>query len=121
MSPLPQAHGELLTTPVAGGSEFFELADNDAAVLFLPFPDLGEEGLAAQIMAGLLLFLAELAFDDGLGGDTGMVGSREPEDLVSCLAGATGEDVLQGVVEDMAEGQNAGDIRWRNNNRVGRS
>ena len=113
-------HGEALARPVAGGAEFLQLPDDDAAVLFLPLPDLLEEGFAAEVVAGLFLLLAELALDDGLGGDAGVVGAGKPENLVSRLAGAAGEDVLQGVVEDMSEGQDPGDIRRGDDDREGR-
>ncbi len=112
-------HCEALARPVAGGAEFLQLVDDDAAVLFLPYPDLLQEVLAAEVVPCLFLLLAELALDDSLGGDAGVVGPGKPENLVSCLAGAAGEDVLQGVVEDVAECQDAGDIRRWYDDRVG--
>ena len=105
--------GEALAAPVAGGAEFFELLDDDAAVLFLPFPDFGDEGFAAEVVAVLddALFFEGL-FDDVLRGDAGVVGAGEPEDFFPEHAGAAGEDVLDGVVQHMAEREDAGDV-WR--------
>jgi len=40
-------HGEAFARPVARGTELLQLADDDAAVLLLPLPDLLEEGFAA--------------------------------------------------------------------------
>ena len=111
-------HGEALARPVAGGAEFLELLDDDAAVLLLPLPDLLQEGFATEVVAGLFLLLAELPLDDGLGGDARVVGAGEPEDLVPGLAGAASEDVLKGVVENVTEGQDSGDIRRRDDDRV---
>ena len=106
-------HGEALTGPVAGAPELLELPDNDAAVLLLPFPDTLEELFATEVMAGLFLLFAQLALHNGLRGDAGVIGARKPEDFVAGLSGPTGENVLKGVVEDVAEGQDAGDIgRW---------
>ena len=112
-------HREAFPGPIAGAAEFFELVDDDAAVLVLPLPDALEELVAAEVVAGFLFLLAEFAFDDGLRGDAGVVGAGEPEDFVAGLAGVAGEDVLECVVEHMAERENAGDIRRRDDDRVG--
>ena len=111
-------HREAFPGPIAGAAEFFELVDDDAAVLVLPLPDALEELVAAEVVAGFLFLFAELALDDGLRGDAGVVGAREPEDLVAGLAGVAGEDVLECVVQHMAEREDAGDIRRRDNDRV---
>ena len=112
-------HREAFPGPIAGAAEFFELVDDDAAVLVLPLPDALEELVAAEVVAGFLFLLAEFAFDDGLRGDAGVVGAGEPEDFMTGLAGVAGEDVLECVVEHMAERKNAGDIRRRDDDRVG--
>ncbi len=112
-------HREPFAVPVAGAAEFFQLIDDDPAVGVLPRPDAFQEGVATEVVAGLLFLLAEAFFDDGLGGDAGMVGAGEPEDLVAGEAGAAGEDVLDRVVEDVAEREDAGDVGWRNDNGVG--
>ena len=114
-------HGESLARPVAGATELLQLVDDDATMLLLPVPDFLEKGFAAQIVAGLLLLLAELPLHDGLRGDTRMVGAGKPENLMAGLAGATGQNILERVIEHMAQGQDTGDIRRRNDQRVGRS
>ena len=58
----------------------------------------------------LCSFLEDAAFDDGLGGDAGVVGAGHPEGVVALHASPAGEDVLQGVVEGMAEVEGAGDV-----------
>ena len=55
-----------------------ELLQDDAALLAAPVPDLLEELLPAEVVAGLLL-LAQLALDDRLGRDAGVVRARDPE------------------------------------------
>ena len=52
-------------------------------------------------------------------GDAGVVGTGEPEDFLAEETGATGEDVLDGVVEDVAEGEDAGDVGERNDDGEG--
>ena len=43
-------HGEALPRPVTRGAHFFKLLDDDAAVLFLPLPDLFEEFLSTEVV-----------------------------------------------------------------------
>jgi hypothetical protein len=106
-----RVHGEAFAGPVAGGADLLQLLDDDAAVLLLPLPHFGEEGVAAEVVAVLDgALLLQSALDDRLGGDAGVVGAGEPEDLLALHAGLAGEDVLDGVVEDMAEGEDAGDV-----------
>ena len=57
----------------------------------------------------------ELAFDDHLSGDAGVVGARLPERIVSAHPGIADQNVLQRVVERMAHVQAAGDVRRRDN------
>ncbi len=80
---------------------------------FLPFPDVIEEFFPLKILAALLRLGEELALDDGLGRDPGVVGPRHPERLESLHPLQADEDVLQSVYEGMAHVQNAGDIRRR--------
>ena len=106
-------HGESLATPIAGTTELFKLVDNDATVFLLPLPDTLQELFAPKVVAGLLFFLAKAAFDDGLSGDTGMVCTWKPEDFVSGLARAAGQNVLQCVIENMPERENSSNIGRR--------
>ena len=114
--------GEALAAPVAGGAEFLELLDDDAAVLLLPLPDLRHEALAAQIVAVLddaLLF--QRLLDDVLRGDAGVVGAGQPEHFLPEHAGTAGEDVLDGVVQHMAEREDARDVRRRDDDGISRA
>ena len=111
-------HREALAGPIARAAEPLELLDDDAAVLRLPFPDQLEEFLAPEVVAGLA-FLAQLALDDVLRGDAGVIGAGEPEHFVAEHAGAAREDVLDRIVEHVAEREHAGDVRRRDDDRVG--
>ena len=103
-------------------AELLELLDDDAAVLFLPCPDAFEEFLAAEVVAmpDFAGFLQRF-LDDGLGGDAGVVGAGQPEDFLAVHARLAGEDVLDGVVEDVAHGEHAGDVRRRDDDGIRRA
>ncbi len=109
-------HREALVAPVARGAQTAELAGNRAARLRLPFPDVLQERLAADLGA-LDALAVEVAFDHHLGGDAGMVGSDHPQGVLAAHPLATGEDVLQRVVERMADVQRAGDVGRRHDDR----
>ena len=111
-------HGKALAVPVAGGAELFELADNAAAELVLPRPDALKEFLAAEVVTGQALLLAEVLLYFDLGCDTGVVGARHQQCLVALHALSADEDILQGLVECVAHVQLAGNIRRRDNDGV---
>lgn len=96
--------------PVAGGAEALELFNDDAAVLVAPFLGTLNKFFATEVVACEAAVGTEFFFDAGLGGDAGVIGTWEPESFFAELSGAAGEDILDGVVEDMAHGEDAGDI-----------
>ncbi|GFN03864.1 hypothetical protein Smic_24200 [Streptomyces microflavus] len=112
-------HGEALTGPVDALAEAAHLAGDLAAGLVLPLPDALDEGLAAQVVAGLAL-LAELALDDVLGGDAGVVHTRLVERLEPLHPLPADQGVDQGVLEGVAQVEGAGDVRRRDDDAVGR-
>ena len=61
----------------------------------------------------------ELALDDHLGGDAGMVHARLPEHVPAAHALEAAEDVLHRVVERVPHMERAGDVRRRDDDRVG--
>ena len=54
-------------------TKLYELVDDGLAVLALPFPDLFQKLLAAEVVAAEFFFGQEAAFDHGLRGDAGVV------------------------------------------------
>ena len=112
----PLVHGEALAAPVAGRAEPAQLAHDRAARFLLPLPDFGEEGLAAHLDAAHLA-LGELAFDDELRGDAGVIGARLPEHVLAAHALEAGERVLQRVVQRVPDMEVAGDVRRRDDDR----
>ncbi len=55
----------------------------------------------------------QLAFDYHLGGDTGVVGARLPQGVVTLHAVVAGQRIHDGVLEGVAHVQGTGDVgRW---------
>ncbi len=112
----PLIQGETLAGPVAGGTQAAQLMQNAAAVRFTPLPDAALKGLAAELMAvGALA--AQLALNDVLGGDSGMVGARHPQRVVALHPAHPHDHVLQGDVQCVSQMQLAGDVGRRDDDR----
>ena len=62
--------------PVAARAERLELAEDALLVLFLPLPDAFHEFVAAEVVAGFLLGLANAPLHHRLGGDAGVIRAR---------------------------------------------
>lgn len=112
-------HGEALARPRDAVTEAPHLAADLPAGLTLPLPDALDEGLPAEVVAGLAL-LAQLALDDVLGRDAGVVHAGLPQRLEALHALAAGEGVDEGVLEGVAEVQAARDVRRRDDDGVRR-
>src|SRR4029077_15728199 len=91
----PLVHGKAFARPVAGRTKTFELVDDGAAALGLPFPYALEEGFAPHLAAALLLPLHELALDHHLRCDAGMVCARLPEHVLAAHALEAAQNVLE--------------------------
>lgn len=112
-------HGEPLTGPGDALAEAAHLAGDLAAGLVLPLPDTLDEGLTAQVVAGLAL-LAELALDDVLSGDAGVVHTGLVQRLEALHPLAADERVDQRVLEGVPQVQGAGDVGRRDDDGVRR-
>ena len=106
-------HGEAVAREVEAVAEAAGLFEDGAAGLLLPLPDLGDEGLAAHLAAADVAGAGELALDDHLGGDAGVVEAGLPEHVVAPHPVPAGQDVHQRVVEGVAHVQAAGDVGRR--------
>ncbi len=105
-------HGEVFAAPVHAVAQAAHLRGDGVAALFLPFPDLAGEGLAAQVVAAHALFL-QLALHHDLRGDAGVVGARHPQRVVAPHAVVARQAVHDGLVERMAHVQRAGHVGRR--------
>ena len=99
--------------PVAARPQVAKLAQDPLLVLLLPGPDPRHQRLAAQVVPGELFLLEKPPLDNGLRGDPRMVGSRHPEREEALHAPGADEQILERVVEGVAEVQGTGDVRRR--------
>ena len=106
-------HREARAVPVQRAAEALELLEDPVAGAVAPLPDPLDERGAADVVAALLLLLAQLALDDHLRGDAGVVGAGQPHGVVGGHPPPAGEDVLDGVAERVPHVQRAGDVRRR--------
>ncbi len=114
----PLVHGEPFPLPVAGGAHALELVDDGAALLRPPGPDPLDELVPAEVVAAQVL-AGQLPLDHVLGGDAGMVRARHPQGVVPAHAVVAHQDVLQGVVQGMADVEHAGDVGRRDDDGEG--
>ena len=108
-------HREAAAAPVAGDAHALLLLDYTVAVLLLPVPDALKELVAAEIVAGLALLLAQHLFDLYLGRDAGMVNAGQPQRGIALHSLITGQDILKCRIKGMPHVELTGDIGWRHN------
>ena len=106
--------GIALARPVTRATQPFQLLNNDPAVLVLPFHHALEKFFPAEIAPPYLFRSPEKFLDRRLGGYAGVIDARQPQDFVTLHASAPRQDVLNRGVEDMPQGQDARDVRRRN-------
>ena len=111
--------GEPGPGPVARTAHQAELPEDPGLVLVLPGPDSPDQLVAADVVAGLVFFLAQAGLDDGLGGDPGVVGAGHPEGVVALHPPPPDQDILDRVIQGMAQVQRPGDVRRRDDDGVG--
>ena len=87
----------------------FLLRTDPTAVLGLPLPDPGHEGLAAEVVAALA-FLGQRALHDVLGGDPRVVGAGQPQRVVALHPAPAGEGIHEGVPHGVADVHDPGDV-----------
>ena len=76
-----------------------------ASIVVLPLPDAFDQPLAAELVPAEFLLLQQPPLDDGLGGDAGVIGAGHPEGLEPLHPLLADEDVLQRVVQGVAQVQ----------------
>ncbi len=111
-------HRETFARPVQRGAQATHLARDSAAGFGFPFPDFFDEGIAAEIVAGLA-FGGQAALHHHLRGDAGVVGAGLPEGVAALHPAVADQRVHHRVVETMAHVQRAGYVRGRHHDAVG--
>ena len=105
-------HGEIFARPIGRAAHAAHLLGNRAAGYVFPRPHFFQKARATQIMTRHAFF-GQLALHHDLGGDTGVVGARNPSGVAAFHAVIAGEAVHNGLVEGVAHVQRAGHIRRR--------
>ena len=105
-------HGEALVRPVHRTAQPAQLPGNRAAAFLFPLPDFCDKFLAGEIGA-LLLLLVHLALDHHLGGDAGVIHPDDPQCVLALQPLVPDDDVLQCIVERVADMQAACNIGRR--------
>src|SRR5438093_8457324 len=80
-------------------------------MLVLPFQHSPQKFLATEIVARFVLGPAQKFLHSGLRSDSRMIHSRQPKDFESLHPRAACENVLDRVVQNMAEREHARDVR----------
>jgi len=103
-------HGEPEAVPVARVPEPLHLLDDRVAVPLLPRPHALDETLPTQVTR-LDPFRTQLAPHQDLRADPGVVGPGEPQCLEALHPAPPDGDVLEGVVEGVADVEGSGHVR----------
>ncbi len=111
-------HGETLTAVVQRVAKLCPLLADGRSVFFFPFPGSLHEFFTADIIAGNA-FALESGINSCLGCNAGMIHARQIQHVVSLHPLVAGDNVLQRVVPGMADMQNTGHIRGRDDNGKG--
>ena len=105
--------------PVAAAAHLLELAEDPGFVLAPSTPRSARPAPRGPGRAGSSFSsVKQPPLDDRLGGDAGVVGARHPERVEALHPLLADEDVLQRVVQGMAQVQGAGDVGRRDDDRV---
>ncbi len=86
-------------------------------MLVLPFQHSPQEFFATEIVARFVLGPTQIFLHSGLRSDSRMIHSRQPKDFEPLHPRAACENVLDRVVQNMAEREHARDIRRRHHDR----
>jgi len=111
-------HGEALARPVRRSAHAPQLAGDGAARFRLPFPHLGGECLASEVVAGLVL-REQAALDHHLRGNASMIRARLPQGPVAAHAVIADQGIHEGVLEGVTHVQRTGDVGRRDHDAVG--
>ncbi len=105
----PFVKGKPFPAPVTSRPQTLQLVDDNPPEFFPPFPDLFHKFFPAQLVA-VQAFLGQHPFNDILGGNPGMVGSGDPEGVITLHFIIAPENILEGGVQGMAHVECPGDI-----------
>ncbi len=114
----PFVHREVFAAPVHAVAHAAHLRGDGVARLLLPLPHARDEVPACLGRCGAHVvpadaLVAQLALDDDLGCDPGVVGARHPDRVLPAHAVVARERIHDGLVEGVPHVQRAGHVGWR--------
>jgi len=102
--------------PIDGQPQAPHLLEDPVAVLFLPLPGPAHEGFAAHRLA-IEPLGRQRPLHDVLGSNPGVVGTWQPQNVEACHALVPRHQVLQRLVQAVAEMQHTRHVRRRDDHR----
>ena len=85
-------------------------------MFLLPFENAPQKFLAPKIVARLVLCPPQIFLHRGLRSDSSVIHPGQPKDFESLHPRATNENILNGIVEHMAEREHPSNVwRWHYN------
>ena len=111
-------HREPLLVPIQGRAQAAELAGNGTAGLRPPFPNALDEGIATEILTGLV-FRLQLPLYHHLGRDPRMVRARLPQSAFTFHTVVAHQGIHHGIIEPVAHVKAARDVGRRDHDAVG--
>ncbi len=115
----PVVEGEPRARPVARAAEPFQLVARISPPCFSFQRQTSSRNFSRPRSWRREAALAEVPLDDHLRRDPRVVGAGQPQRVAPLHAPPADQDVLEGVVEGVAEVEFAGDVRRRDHDRVG--
>ena len=112
-------HRETRAPPIARATHGLELTENSCFVFILPRLHARDEFLAFEIRAASSFFRENAFLDDRLRRDAGVIRSRHPQRIALLHPAEPDQNVLEGIVERVAQVQSRCDIGRRNHDGIG--
>ena len=113
----PLIHREAFVGPIATRAQTAELGRDRPPTLGLPFLHLVDKFIAGEIGA-LLLMQRHLPLNHHLRGNPGVISADHPQRILALQAGVADEDVLQCIIQRMADVQAARHIGRRHDDGI---
>ncbi len=105
--------------PIATEAHLPELLQDAGFVFVFPFPNAFDQSFTAQLVAIEIFFFLQPPLDHRLRGDAGVICAGHPERVITLHPFETNDDVLQRVIERVAQVQRAGDVGRRDDDGEG--
>ena len=110
-------HSKGGAVPVTGCTQFAELLQDNASVLFCPVPGMFQELITGQVCL-LDALGSEFVYNFCFGSDGSVVSSRHPTGILAFHTGTTNQNILNGIIKHVSHVQHTGDVRGRNDDGV---